>query len=93
MTEEEAKKKWCPKAIQPIPTDCGWTGAYNRTEKGEVGSGCFCLGFECMAWRNVLGLWHQERGRFLEVGESYSSGDVVIDKPNGHGYCGLAGRP
>ena len=52
-----------------------------------------CVGSGCMAWRNVLGIWHQERGKFLEVGEIYSSGDVVIDKPNGHGYCGLAGQP
>lgn len=51
MTEEEAKKKWCPEArIQS-------GGAYNRDAQGNAPKQAFCLGSACMMWEP---LWNEQ---------------------------------
>lgn len=88
MTEEEAKKCWCPFARQPIPQDCGWLGAYNRTETGETGTGCMCLGSQCMMWRTLSDpdTWHETK-------KCNDKGEYIVTENEPFGYCGLAGKP
>lgn len=81
MTEDEAKKKWCPFVRFNAPD--GATDALiinNRAKRaapGETTNGqmCGCLASKCMAWR-----WKLEGS----VTETYSTTD---------GHCGLAGNP
>ena len=82
MTEDEAKKKWCPFARVTEKWPDGVTCARNRVvtidgnSESELSSvehasdlvGTKCLGSQCMAWRKEEGL-------------------------NIEGYCGLAGKP
>lgn len=75
MTEDDARKKWCPFAR--VPDGGGVTGAVTATNRhaGQKTGGdgkprilrgnAMCIAAECMAWR-----WHN--------GFTY-------------GYCGLAG--
>lgn len=46
MTEEEAKKKWCPAAFAS-------SGQYhrNRDDNGTASARCMCLGSGCMAFK------------------------------------------
>lgn len=85
MTEEEAKKKWCPQAR----INSGLGSAWNRpsfpgTER--------CLASECMAWR-----WGVEDNPYYHPPHSLmvpsdprQNPMYIISKT--HGYCGLAGR-
>jgi hypothetical protein len=78
MTEEEAKKKWCPKAN--IGDN---TGGYNRRKDGGIPDAATCLGTRCMWWR----WWAKPlQGQTLR--------DVTDPKtPNlASGYCGAAGE-
>lgn len=89
MTEEEARKKWCPFArviagemrdgfMKPLRD----VAPHNRVQ--EAGSEADdptwhqthnCIASECMAWR------------WVEEFEPY-----VGNKPSTKGYCGLAGK-
>lgn len=53
MTEEEAKKKWCPFARVMVTTGNNVTGAFavgsaNRFEGMKI---ALCIGSACMLWR------------------------------------------
>lgn len=48
MTEDEAKKKWCPFARNAKAEDYG---CQNRLAWGEPDKSCMCIGTACMAWR------------------------------------------
>ena len=90
MTEDDAKKKWCPFARvrdqhqfesggltyrQSVPV------SINRGDDALAQEVC-CIGSACMAWRDVLGV------------KSYPDGSIDVQlKPTSHGYCGLAGKP
>lgn len=83
MTEEDARKKWCPFArVVPQEADTYEMGpAGNRIQlqrdRKTVSSGAIktamCLASACMAWR------------VRRTGE--------LRSPVYGGYCGLAGRP
>lgn len=45
VTEEEAKKRWCPMArVNAGP-------GFNRNSVGEPSRSALCIASECMAWR------------------------------------------
>lgn len=78
MTEEEAKKKWCPFYQVNGGTDAddnrstGWDKdkkIYAPTLRNAT-----CLASQCMAWR-------------------FTNLDVTGDPITNHGFCGLAGKP
>jgi len=86
MTEEEAKKKWCPMAkVMNINGGGGgnrWDGAASNKNKDAIGPvGATCVASDCMAWR-----WY-DHVKFDASGTSQGRPD---DCP---GYCGLAGKP
>lgn len=80
ISEEEARKKWCPHArVWEQHGECG--GGTNRhagVKKGQDGKprilrgNAMCIASECMAWR---------RSHFDEAALQWT------------GYCGLAGAP
>lgn len=81
MTEEEAKRKWCPFVKVFVRDDELWS---NRPDNGFT-SDSYCVGAECMAWR----LWPTE----MEVTDA--QGKIVKREGRlySRGYCGLAGKP
>ena len=89
LTEEEAKKKWCPFTRNGNEAGC------NRA--GTITSRPFdaCIASECMAWR-----WTHMR-HFAEpanTSDLYPDNKGYLARKNGDdmeriGYCGLAGAP
>ena len=106
MTEDEARKKWCPFAISPV-VHLDSTASGNRFSMGknsEAGSRCLCIGSGCMAWRGVT----EEKVSSLMDAKDYVAVDYLKDGESvvnaikryreesvqtiHSGYCGLAGR-
>jgi len=90
MTEDEAKKKWCPmvRALQVQGGGLGTTAFAAVNERGR------CIASACMMWR-----WRLPQLKYKPTGEIYH-GPLIIAKeakkdweelPR-QGYCGLAGR-
>lgn len=49
MTEDEAKKKWCPHGrVRGVKL-----AGYNRLPNGRKSNNSLCIGSACMAWRLV----------------------------------------
>lgn len=104
MTEEEARKKWCPHVRFAMHEGDG-AGAANRADVGFKDWNT-CLGSDCMAWRKMLVgpfYWMVELDGKPEVrwawdpteAESYK-GRVKVSGPHSpadEGFCGLAGAP
>jgi hypothetical protein len=101
ITEEEARKKWCPFArvlVDRQSNDENITSA-NRLENLGVG-GCDldwdaprCIASECMAWR-VAKTENVPTGK--DVAVEYKPGRFKTAPEMTtivHGYCGLAGAP
>lgn len=92
MTEDEARKKWCPFARFIAPLDkngviAAMTDGCNRifasADNHELNpSAARCIASECMAWRNVFEK-QEKKGAPVGVKENVLVG----------GYCGLAGKP
>lgn len=80
VTEEEAKKKWCPFS-RAVRSSQGAMAGVNR-DGPRADPRAVCLASECMAWR-----------RFPQ-GENYSenlsTGERTYLEPVG--FCGLAGK-
>lgn len=96
MTEEDAKKKWCPfvsAAVAEASGDDAALVSFNRialrnSRNVQIPAACKCLGSACMAWRStnprvidVTG-WSQD-----EIDNLQTAGLVA------RGFCGLAGVP
>lgn len=82
LTEEKAKKKWCPFARMrwdniPLNRD-GYDKPITR-----------CIASECMAWRWDFSLWNLEAKRWWQSGDSTNS--AVEHRVTDRGRCGLAG--
>lgn len=94
MTEEEARKKWCPFAHvthRGMKNVASWNRFEDVPPKNTVGVSC--IASECMAWRFKPRKYRHH---------SFQSDDYVNTRPeNAHGvkgkplkrkgYCGLAG--
>jgi hypothetical protein len=109
VTEEEAKKKWCPFAKPDLYKS---RAGMSRNVNSEPLKGTSCIGSACMAWRST----GRERGpivervkaepgssqpfgengsyEVIEPGNPAKGGNWVRHEPGlEHGYCGLAGQP
>lgn len=89
MTEEEAKKKWCPFAKPLVIGNKGWST--NQDDNYN------CIGSYCMAWRETkVAIKKGElTSRVVEEridGFTAEYGPAQEDIP-AQGYCGLAGKP
>lgn len=81
MTEEEARKKWCP-FVRIVNSYGIAIGNRNISRKSQTPRMC-CIASECMAWRwKVAPL----PARKNDIGED-------IPAFGGRGFCGLAGNP
>ena len=49
VTEETAKRMWCPFVRQSQEDE----PSYNRDRNGNSMTNCLCLGSDCMAWRGI----------------------------------------
>ena len=51
MTEEEARKKWCPKALA-VPNAMGYASGNRFDGKGDtpLDAMCKCIASDCMIW-------------------------------------------
>lgn len=59
MTQEEAKKKWCPMARCGDAPGCNRSGADFRAAP-------FCLGSDCTAWTPTRTLYRRADGRLYD---------------------------
>lgn len=101
MTEDEAKRNWCPfarsvKATNRTGGGIDVNGAqpslnrYTLDDGVALPGGSLCIGSRCMAWR-----WDYAWASSTEEGQG---GDLVLrlkplsGKPR-MGWCGLAGKP
>lgn len=84
MTEEQARKKWCPLAM--TPNYISTTGAAtNRNLNGQPLGTAMCIASACMAWRKVdqigIGPNGEKRDRDMDGRTQW------VDR----GYCGAFG--
>lgn len=84
LTEEEAKKRWCPFAMTPNynSTTCSAT---NRNLHGEGLRTASCIASACMAWRPIESPEFKKRADE----EFHKSGSRLTANT---GYCGLGGK-
>ena len=97
MTEDEAKKKWCPFAR--VGSSVSGLGSLNRDASPSDDSinglprRALCLGSACMAWRWV----RFDRTAFVTPGVWTDAEGYAAAGPKGDlkrlGGCGLAGAP
>jgi len=95
MTENEAKRKWCP--MVRLGQSNMNQPAINRQPDADVPSGARCIGMACMMWRQDQKPnpdWKPSSGMM----SSYPYQDTRFDTPmyiadETSGHCGLAGRP
>lgn len=83
MTEDEARKRWCPFAQVPVRI-AGTVISANRarTEDDGLDHGPLCIASNCMAWR-----WsYSPESQKADEEFDYKSGPCK-------GFCGLAGKP
>ncbi|MDR3439848.1 hypothetical protein [Telmatospirillum sp.] len=96
MTEEEARKKWCPHVRFAATAD--ESNAANRWNDANGNPpSCRCLASECMSWR---WLWLDPNGPNVRLPEdcaAATTGEVhkriTNETYEPAGFCGLAGRP
>ncbi len=98
ITEEEARKKWCPFARTVEKLTDGISFPRNRVvnvpnkddltdvEFLSVLTGTTCIASECMAWR----WWRPTSESIKKVMEEQEK--MGIESPFKGGYCGLAGE-
>jgi len=80
LTEEQAKKKWCPFAMVPEHNEQS-DPSRNRWASGDQLKTANCIASMCMAWR-----WE------MTPNEASSATNAKQIKIQGTGYCGLAGK-
>jgi hypothetical protein len=87
LTEEQARAKWCPKALHQSG---GEEPAANRWSDRDGFNAnppeCRCLASDCMAWR-----WAPDIYRSPD-GHAWSARQTDEDVLEERGYCGLAGQ-
>lgn len=86
LSEEEAKKRWCPQARElDWHKDAGnidrKISGYNRNKNGNIPA---CIASYCMVWR-----WAEAK-KLRDIDLVTSD---VQDLPPRTGYCGIAGKP
>ena len=90
MTEEEAKKRWCPMARVHISRSLSGSEYYsnNRLALHDLTT---CIASGCMAWR-----WELEWDWAKRIEANRELSKMSLQEVTGmtprEGYCGLAGK-
>ena len=80
VTEEQARRKWCPQAMSYASHLGGHAAVNRRHDTGEPWQDCNCIASDCMMWR-----WAEQ---------GHDAGDMPGTGVHpSTGYCGLAGKP
>ena len=77
---EDAKKKWCPKAVHVIHSAGYASGNRVGSDSAEQDKQCLCLGSGCMMWES----WEYEK-----LGGGTIGKEPKITMHKGEGDCGL----
>lgn len=89
MTEKEAKEKNCPQGRTIV---YGFDLSFNQMSMRPDVKEAKCTASDCMAWR-----WGSkiEPGQMIDTKDlSYEEvTDLIAERSDTKGYCGLAGRP
>lgn len=94
MTEEEAKKSFCPFMRDIVPIEVQGPQIGQKIPVGIVpanrypdGRGTCCIGKFCMMWR-----WGDE-SQWKETKQKNADGEYTHTLNEPQGYCGLGGKP
>lgn len=82
MTQDEAKTKWCPFAIN----------GQGHIEGGDVIKAHSCVASGCMMWRYIP-MPEEKLGQQVGVVRRMDGAIHADHQLNDGGYCGLAGKP
>lgn len=93
MTQDEAKKRWCPFARVVLYSSNEGSGAPSAGNRcvmtsdldAALNGATKCIGSACMAWR-----WQYF---FMSLPEENRPHDWKTFAAAEEGYCGLAGKP
>ena len=108
MTEDEAKKKWCPN-VRQVQETADYLSFNNRGEVSSAGDHfprTMCLGSSCMAWRwsrarETKAFLEKVQEQMKDQGPNANFGKAcnVVYAKHGtefeqtEGYCGAFGKP
>jgi len=83
VTEDEAKKRWCPF----VRVSNGPDGSWNTMQDARSEQTYFCRASACMAWRKTGSKCRNRVGSLVDRDIDGTGAWIDI------GYCGLAGAP
>jgi hypothetical protein len=91
LTEEEARKRWCPFVRHSNAPE----GSWNRCASSSMDPEHYkCIASECMAFRLMPQTYRHTNSGGSYVGTNKTNGFGVAGEPlPRQGYCGLAGKP
>ena len=85
MTEQEARKKWCPHALL---TDGGMMYNRNALAPDVLQNGANCIASDCMMYRTTGEKKYLDRGKLYDKNLTDTGEWIDVG-----GYCGLANKP
>lgn len=91
LTEDEAKKKWCPEVRTGLTAGMAVNhhvgGVYGNKHAGDVHDETRCIASGCMMWRWKG--WNSDKYPSIYEAQKKDAGPDPIR----YGFCGKAGRP
>ena len=109
LTEDEARKKWCPMSRVAVDTESAFRVAYNRIISQDglnaTGIAMRCIASDCAMWREAQTveteindtwfIYDPPKGwRYVvSFDDGMAKFERTLSDAPKSGYCGLAGKP